>query len=599
MSIFSLPGFIQDFPSDSRNAAALTDRWNISAESWIQQAMPAAPAFFYDPSTTEIPHGTEAVLVEWVAFPGRLAQYFSADPPVSPSNPYNLTQNQIYSLADTGFYMDSSGKQVSFPQIPKTLCPEADWQGQLVPFGPYGPRGWLDEYCEWSVARDDGGRILRVDFVCENPEYWYSLWAVDPNRVRELYQNTLNAGAPAARQINVSLADLQLLDGTGQPVIDPQTGSPAYNPLNRWNSGPVAQRVGDSSGFTGGAMHLTSTPNTLQTELGLAGSATPQFSSGNSDVQALICCGQYGQEYRNSDPHIGASVNQLVGGQGDFDGKPRLVCLADPVGLYIQSPDMSGFSFGPTVKVGTTVPSGAKPADILHILRGTVAPSDPVTGKPFPGDMLLHIAFQIPQSWLAITPTMTLADIEVDGVPISWAGQIATQMSVGLFARPLPTTNTPPTVSCAGPPTSGAPLQCMYAALWNGYYPLQETSPSGQKMSLASNTVITPPLLPADGTTKLLSLTVNGPAPDDPIIQTLAIQLLGVDGSEKPDPNITAVVTNTTSVTYAVPGNSYPGTYTMLMVEVMVAAGTAPGLRTLEVVGCGALPAAVYVGADL
>jgi hypothetical protein len=356
----------------------------------------------------------------------------------------------------------------------------------------------------------------------------------------------------------------------------------------------VAQRLSDPDKFTGGAMHLTSTPNTLQTELGLAGSATPQFSSGNANVQKLICCGQYGQEYRNSDPHIGFSVNRLVGGQGDIDGKPRLVCLANPVGLYIQSPDMSGFSFGPSIKVGTTVPSGATPSDILQIIRGTVAPDDPVTGQPFPGDMLLHIAFQIPQSWLAVTPTLTLADIEINGVPISWAGQIASQMNIGLFARPLPTTKTPPAVPCAGPSTPGSPLQCMYAALWNGYYPQQEISPSGQTMSLASNTVITPPLLPADGTTQLLSLTVNAPAPSSP-----TIQILGAGNSKTPDLNISTVVTNATSVTYAVPGNSYPGTYTMLTIKVTVAAGTAPGLRALEVVGCGVLPASVYVGVDL
>lgn len=46
--------------------------------------------------------------------------------------------------------------------------------------------------------------------------------------------------------------------------------------------------------------------------------------------QDLIKCSQYGVPDRNSDPHIGASVNALA----------RLgakLTLADPVGLYISS----------------------------------------------------------------------------------------------------------------------------------------------------------------------------------------------------------------------------------------------------------------------
>jgi hypothetical protein len=38
MTNFALPGFIQDFPAGSGNDTALKARWNISAESWIQQA---------------------------------------------------------------------------------------------------------------------------------------------------------------------------------------------------------------------------------------------------------------------------------------------------------------------------------------------------------------------------------------------------------------------------------------------------------------------------------------------------------------------------------------------------------------------------------
>lgn len=314
---FSLPAFINDFPTNPYEYSYLANCWSINVDAWIQQAMPASPSFFYNPLQTDIPPSAASALVSWVAFPGRLDQFYSASPPVSPTNPTPLTLQQIYSLADTG-YTDSTQTN-SFPQIPATLCPQADWGSTLKTFGPYGPRGWLDEYCEWSAARDINNNLIRVDFACENPEYWNTLWKVSPERVRELYEETLNWGAPSGQTVSVKLTDLQLVDQNGQPVIDPQTGRAAYNPLNKWNSGPIAVRTGPQSSFTGGAMHLTSTPNTLQTELGLAGTSTVQYQPpcgrGNSDPQALICCGNYGQEYRHSDPHIGQSVNQLVGGR--------------------------------------------------------------------------------------------------------------------------------------------------------------------------------------------------------------------------------------------------------------------------------------------
>src|SRR5262249_49130962 len=46
-----------------------------------------------------------------------------------------------------------------------------------------------DEYCEWSVTRDEvSGKITRVTFTCEGPEYWQFLAASTPQKVVELYQ---------------------------------------------------------------------------------------------------------------------------------------------------------------------------------------------------------------------------------------------------------------------------------------------------------------------------------------------------------------------------------------------------------------------------
>ena len=57
------------------------------------------------------------------------------------------------------------------------LADKSAWQT----FGPPGPRGWQDEYCEWSVTRDPASnKITSVMFTCENPDYWFTLWQVDP-----------------------------------------------------------------------------------------------------------------------------------------------------------------------------------------------------------------------------------------------------------------------------------------------------------------------------------------------------------------------------------------------------------------------------------
>jgi hypothetical protein len=594
LSSFSLPAFIQDFPEGSPQDEELKGRWNINVKAWIQQAMPAPPSYFYDPSTTDIPAGTAAALIHWNAFPGRVRQYFSDAPPTQPANPSKLPAASIYDLVDFGEYQFEGLPGLwSFPNIPTVLCPEVDWQqpqDQWVKFGPYGPRGWLDEYCEWSSARDEKGNLIRVDFACENPEYWNTLWKVSPDRVCELYNEILNAGAPPPQQVTVTLEDLYLMSG-GAPVIDPDTGRPAYNPLNRWNSGPTAVRTGDPAQFRGGAIHLTSTPNTLQTELGLASAATNQYPSGNADAQALICCARYGQQYRNSDPHIGQSVNEVVGGQAT--GGYNTACLADPVGLYIQMPgNPAAFQFAERIDP-TKFPQGAQSASgVFQVLRGNPQPLDPVTQSPFDGAMVLHAVCQIPQAWLAVYPDMTLADITINGVPVTWGGQIAEQFDIGLYARPLPMEQQPvPLPNCASSAVTPAqPLQCTHQALWDGYYPQMEDSPTGQSMSLASNTTFIPPYLKANGGAYALVLTCTSYQGD------IAVGVVDEDGS--PCPGVTAHIENAETVSYAVPGNSYPGTYTALYLTVVVPAGTRGGLKGLQITSgsqAHTLPGAVYV----
>lgn len=613
-----------DYPVGSPQQAALDETWSINVGSWLQQAyaasIPAAPngtpgvSYFYDPSTTAIPPGTGTLQVAWPAWPNRLDVYLSASGGGS-ANPYGWTHEQILELADTG-YVSTEGGALTFPAVPTGYalqCPELDWNpanvAQWLTFGPYGPRGWLDEYCEWSVLRDARGNVIRIDFTCENPEYWYTLWSLDPEKVRSLYEATLNFDLPQSqpeRRIAVALDDLVLHDpATGAPVIDPATGRPAYNPLNRWNSSPIARRGAGSS--TGGAMHLTSTPNTLQTEMvGLASPATIQRNIDPTQTQELICCSQYGQVFRNSDPHIGQSVNLAVAA-GSSPDQPNAICLADPMGLYLQMPLVEYWSF----RDGADVPANAQPSDCWQVVRGSVELIDPVTGKLFPGqdysggrngvgNFILHAALQIPSAWIDAGCTATLSDLEINGEPLRWAGQIANIMHVALYARPIPgPKGKPATYSClpiVPPPAPSPPPQTanqlMDAVLWNAYYATAETivQPAASQ-PLASNTVIMAARVTAGAAPRTMVVIATPPFVGPP----LPTFLFSIDGVT-PDDTVTASIaggpsiSGAASVTYAVPGNSYPGPCTAFTIEVTVRADAPRGLRQFAIVYPGQTP---------
>lgn len=229
-------------------------------------------------------------------------------------------------------------------------------------------RALQDEYCEWSVHRDANGKILWIDFTSEGPEYWQVMAQLQPETVLELYCKHISA--------NIDRHDLFPAD--------------VYEPLNRWNNST-----------SNGAMHLIQRANTLGAEIELAGGASiVRRRNGElvTNVQDLINCSQYGAPMRHSDPHIGAEVNLLA-------RAGHLVSLADPVGLFIHSCDFSGF----------TMPTGlVTPDQCWHIVRGTAE-------RP------LRVRFAPPAG-----EQFTVSDIQIDGNPIDYGGQIADKISIAL-----------------------------------------------------------------------------------------------------------------------------------------------------------------------
>jgi hypothetical protein len=409
--VFSTPANIADFPAGSAQAACLSELWNWNLIGDTLTAITGDPwnvlndynrYFYFNPLVTTIPGNATLVPIQWVAFPNRVLWYFSQGG--SPGNPFQLSTQAVLELGDAGKVAGNPDFANGFPPVPsglKVICPQIDWnsdKSQWQTFGPPGPRGWQDEYCEWSVTRDPStNKITSVMFTCENPDYWFTLWQVDPGKVLEIYQQCVS---PA-----VQLADLYLLDAHGKPAINPQTGQPAYSPLNKWNSGTVT-----TPGVSGGAMHLTSPPNTLGAEVYLAAAATLLRNVSSYNAQNMICCSKYGQPYRNSDPHIGFSANQLA-------KAGMTISLTDPVGLYIQEPEWGVY----------VTPDGTPAQNFWTVMRGN-APSQ-----------ILHAVFAVPSS-----QGYTVSDIKINGQYIQWAGQIAQTFQMQLSATGFPGTSLPP-----------------------------------------------------------------------------------------------------------------------------------------------------------
>jgi hypothetical protein len=182
-----------------------------------------------------------------------------------------------------------------------------------------------DEYCEWSIDRHPAtGKITRVTFTAEGPEYWNALSRVNPAKVVSLYRAFVN---PLVQETD--------LFRNGR-----------YNPRNKWNSST-----------TQGVMHLIQPNNTLLAEINIAVAASiVRRINGQllTDEQDLIACGKYGQPERFSDPHIGGEVNKLARQQA-------AITIANPVALYIR--DLS--------TAGWVAPDGSDPKQYWKILRGT------------------------------------------------------------------------------------------------------------------------------------------------------------------------------------------------------------------------------------
>lgn len=256
---FDTPGGLRDFPDSS----PFYDAWHreiSSLFSLIAELPGSAPGSgFYDASVTEINVVGRRPLV-WIGFPRQLL----------------ITDHP-------------GGRREAFSK--------GETRGVAVPDG----RTTQVEYLEWFTQCDERGRITKVTFTTETPEYWNALFRNPggPNRVLELYRELLG---------NPGIELSEITDGSGN-----------YNPLNPWNT-------------TRGIIHyiVNQPENTLQAALelvraGLAGSLVSDNFETFNDLPAA------------ADPRVSIDTGGLM-------RKGLQITAADPVGIYVGGWDDTGWN---------------------------------------------------------------------------------------------------------------------------------------------------------------------------------------------------------------------------------------------------------------
>jgi hypothetical protein len=267
LPIFDTPASLRDAPVGSPFYAA----WSTFIATRLSAVRPGDNGgAFYDPTETDVNIAATKTLT-WIGFPRDV---------LLPGNRDNKPAAYVFADSDVAF------------------------------------RDPQNEYFEWYVKRNAAGKITKLTFVTETPEYYETLWNTNPNLVLTLYQTLVS---PA-----VTLADLQ--SGT------------AYNKFNRWNT-------------TDGIVHYIQNINTLGAALGLAqGSVTapPPFPDnfetrpGSGTARTAV------------DPRVGFDVHMLV-------RKGLYITFRDPIGLYIIEWNDSGF----------TKPDGSPVGNYWRVVRGS------------------------------------------------------------------------------------------------------------------------------------------------------------------------------------------------------------------------------------
>jgi hypothetical protein len=313
---------------------------------------------------------TEPQKALWSKFISRRTNQCIAGP--SGGVAHDSPRSQYYNPVETDTADDKQTLVITWTAFPKNVQINTSSDEERWALADQS-RDVQDEYCEWSVTRDpQTKKITRVTFTSEGPEYWEFLAQFNPDLLLSLYR----------QHVSPDVKPQQLFDSQGN-----------YNDRNIWNNST-----------TNGAMHLVQRANTLRAEIELAAAATivrlNEDGTEKTGEQDLITCSGYGDENRNSDPHIGGQVNSLARLKAD-------VTISNPVALHID--DLN--------TVGWETPDGSEAKDYWKVVRGTP-------------ELALRAVFEVPKE-----KGFTVGDIKINGTNIDFGAQIADFITIKIVGQ--------------------------------------------------------------------------------------------------------------------------------------------------------------------
>jgi hypothetical protein len=363
---FDPPAFLDDFDAIpgqregwSKYISATFDR---AIAAVTQQGVPINGVQFYNETKTSSDPPVSDQAIQWLGFPQTLVAQFG--------------RSRALRIADDPAPDPQSNNIISRQQ---------------------------DEYLEWQVTRR-AGKIVRVTFTCEGPEYWQSI-AGGPSFYNNPGESPADFGANGDRQLLVQL--YRMLVGTNAvqeaDLFFPDSPD-TYNPWNVWNT----QR---------GIVHLQQINNTLGAEIhiGADGTVLRDKAGPVTDATRLICCGGFGGPERASDPHLGAEVNAFA-----RDG--FAITLRNPVGIYMEGIDDTAITKpGPG---GTRQPVG----NFFRVVRPKASANT--------AGLSVRAIYEVPAGERGPDGRqLTVSDLQIGGVPITRGGQLAEKITMQFFAR--------------------------------------------------------------------------------------------------------------------------------------------------------------------
>jgi len=324
----------------------------------LEGAEPAGqPTPFYDP--VKEPLEASEVPVPWPALSGTLRALS------------HLSEEERWEIADgarTTPAVRQSGEQLTGPD------------GQDL-FGQ-------DEYCEWSVERNDAGDIVRVTFTTEVGEWFKHLATTDPVGLLELYRELAGENVPES----------EVLAENGSYV--------GWNAdMNTRTDGPI--------------VHLAQGSNTLGAAISLAAEASILRTRDGSivrDHKVLMRCTRLGNPDRFSDPSIASTINAAA-------ATGARISLANPPGLYLAGIRTEGMR----------LPAGHEDLDPQELW----IPERGSDGR------VVRARFEAPDG------AFPLSEVLLDGNPIRTGAQLAERVDVFIVALVHDAQTEPLTKACA------------------------------------------------------------------------------------------------------------------------------------------------------